>query len=81
MKVISTFTPPSSVVASLRCSLAPSAQHLVVAKSDRIDVFSQQATGLHLECTVPIWGRIVALSAIRLHVRLYLPNKFDEASS
>lgn len=66
MKVVATFHPSSSVVSSLKCHLTPdtSLEHLVVAKINRIDVFSTRPEGLKHECGVDVWGRISALKAI-----------------
>ncbi|OSX59780.1 hypothetical protein POSPLADRAFT_1048255 [Postia placenta MAD-698-R-SB12] len=66
MRVVTTFHPPSSVVRSLKCSLAEEQEHLVVAKANRLEVFSLRPEGLRRECSLEIWGRIVSLAAIPL---------------
>lgn len=71
MKIISTFHQPSSVVASLKCSLAADPielGHLVVAKTSRVEVSSIQPEGLRHECSLEIWGRVVAMRAVASHV-------------
>lgn len=71
MRVVGTFHPSSSVSRSLKCSLTPDTalEHLVVAKTDRIEVYSLQPSGLKLECTTDMWGRIVGLQAVPARVR------------
>ncbi|KAI0826862.1 CPSF A subunit region-domain-containing protein [Trametes gibbosa] len=66
MRVVGTFHPSSSVTHSLKCSLTPDSalEHLVVAKTDRIDVFSLQPDGLKLECSADMWGRIAGVRVI-----------------
>ncbi|KAI0917003.1 hypothetical protein AcV5_007593 [Taiwanofungus camphoratus] len=66
MRVVATFHPSSSVVSSVKCNLTANRnlEHLVVAKVNRLEVFSLQAEGLRQECGVDIWGRIIALRAI-----------------
>ncbi|KAI0372253.1 hypothetical protein BV20DRAFT_991870 [Pilatotrama ljubarskyi] len=66
MRVVGTFHPSSSVSRSLKCCLAPDTalEHLAVAKTDRLEVYSLQPDGLKLECTADMWGRIVGLQAI-----------------
>lgn len=69
MKVVSTFHAPSSVAASVKCSLTPDAEHLVVAKTNRLEVFSLQPEGLKLECTHEFWGRVISVKAFPKDVR------------
>ncbi|THH20561.1 hypothetical protein EW146_g835 [Bondarzewia mesenterica] len=66
MKVVTTFYPSSSVVHSLKCHLTSdrSTEHLVVAKINRLDVFSAQPEGLKHECSVDIWGRVASIKAV-----------------
>ncbi|RPD77741.1 hypothetical protein L226DRAFT_544225 [Lentinus tigrinus ALCF2SS1-7] len=64
MRVVSTFHPSSSVSRSLKCRLTPDAEHLVVAKTDKLEVHSLQPDGLRRECVVDMWGRVVGLQAI-----------------
>lgn len=66
MRVVATFHPPSGVEHSVKCSLTNDAdlEHLVIAKSNRLDVYSVQPNGLKHECDLDIWGHIVSLRAI-----------------
>ncbi|KAH9841501.1 mono-functional DNA-alkylating methyl methanesulfonate N-term-domain-containing protein [Rhodofomes roseus] len=64
MRVVATFHQPSSVVSSARCSLTADQEFLVVGKTNRIEVFSLQADGLRKECSLEIWGRVVAVKAL-----------------
>ncbi|TCD64528.1 hypothetical protein EIP91_003995 [Steccherinum ochraceum] len=66
MKLVTTFHPPSSVADSVKCVLSPDSEfgHLVVAKTNRIEVFSLTRDGLRQECDVEIWGRVLAVRAI-----------------
>ncbi|KAI8986077.1 CPSF A subunit region-domain-containing protein [Trametes punicea] len=71
MRVVGTFHPSSSVSRSLKCRLTPdpALEHLVVAKTDRLEVYSLQQNGLKLECTADMWGRVVGLQAISAGAR------------
>ncbi|KAI9465477.1 CPSF A subunit region-domain-containing protein [Lactarius psammicola] len=66
MRIVSTFHPPSSVTDAVKCRLTSdySLIHLVVAKSNRLDIYSVQPSGLSYECGTEIWGRIVVVKAI-----------------
>ncbi|KAI0061660.1 hypothetical protein BV25DRAFT_1857049 [Artomyces pyxidatus] len=66
MKVVSTFHPPSSVTGSVRCHLTSDGNldHLVVVKTNRVDVYSAQPDGLRHECGTEIWGRISTVRAV-----------------
>ncbi|OSD07132.1 hypothetical protein PYCCODRAFT_1449240 [Trametes coccinea BRFM310] len=66
MRVVGTFHPSSSVSRSLKCRLSsdPALEHLVVAKTDKLEVYSLQPHGLQLECTTDMWGRIVGIQAV-----------------
>ncbi|TFK48656.1 hypothetical protein OE88DRAFT_1663726 [Heliocybe sulcata] len=64
MRVVATFHAPSSVVASVKCKLSPEAEHLVVAKPDRIEVHSLNEDGLRHECTLEIWGRVLSVKEL-----------------
>ncbi|KAF5360619.1 hypothetical protein D9756_004828 [Leucocoprinus leucothites] len=65
MKIVTTFHQPSSVLASLKCRLsARDIEHLVVAKLNRIEVYSLQPTGVRLECSREIYGKVTAVKAI-----------------
>lgn len=70
MRVVGTFHPSSSVTHSLKCSLTPDStlEHLVVAKTDRLEVYSLQPDGLKLECSADMWGRIVGVRAVPARV-------------
>jgi DNA damage-binding protein 1 len=70
MKVVTTFHPPSAVVSSLKCKLSADLdiEHLVVAKLDRLDVFSCRPDGLRHECGLEMWGRILSVKAIPVKV-------------
>jgi DNA damage-binding protein 1 len=77
MKVVTTFSPSSSVLSSIKCKLVASSdlEFLAVGKLDRLDVYSLQPEGLKHECGLEIWGRIVTIKAIpvavsAIHIRL-----------
>jgi len=70
MKIVATFHQPSSVLASVKCRLSISnVEHLVVAKLNRIEVFSLQPTGVKFECSLEIFGKVTAVKAIPIPVR------------
>jgi len=70
MKVVSTFHPSSSVLSSVKCRLSTrDLEHLVVAKLNRIDVYSLRAHGLQHECGLEVWGKICSLKALKVSVR------------
>ena len=73
MKLVTTFHPTSSVIGSLRCRLVPDSEteYLVIAKPDRVEVFSTNANGLQPECELEIMGRILALKGVPMPVRSY----------
>ncbi|KAF9496184.1 hypothetical protein BDN71DRAFT_1415949 [Pleurotus eryngii] len=65
MKLVTTFHQSSSILCSVKCRLASrDLEHLVVGKADRLEVYSIGPQGLNLECTLQIWGRVLALQAI-----------------
>jgi DNA damage-binding protein 1 len=68
MKVVATFSPPSSVKCSLKCRLANDVEHLVVAKLSRLDIYSLQPEGLAQECGLELWGNVVSIKAIPIPV-------------
>jgi DNA damage-binding protein 1 len=70
MRVVSTFHPPSSVTDAIKCRLTSDHAliHLVVTKSDRLDIYSVQPSGLRYECGAEIWGRVVTVRAIPAQV-------------
>jgi len=78
MKVVTTFSPSSSVLSSTRCKLNANSdlEFLVVGKLDRLEVYSLQLGGLKLECGLGIWGRIVAVKALPVDVRSSLATLF-----
>ncbi|PCH40170.1 hypothetical protein WOLCODRAFT_67201 [Wolfiporia cocos MD-104 SS10] len=67
MKVVTTFHPPSSVVRSIKCSLSLGQEHLVIAKINKLEVYSLQPADLHHQCSLEIWGRITSLRALPLN--------------
>lgn len=69
MKIISTFHPSSSVISSVKCQLGSrDLEHLVVAKINRLDVYSLRPHGLQRECGVNIWGKTCSVKSIRISV-------------
>jgi DNA damage-binding protein 1 len=76
MKVVTTFSPTSSVLSSVRCKLIANLdlEFLVVGKLDRLDVYSLQPEGLKLECGLGIWGRIVTIKALPVDVSSGFPS-------
>ena len=70
MKVVNTFHQPSSVVSSSKCNLSPNCElgHLVVARTNRIEVSSIHAEGLRHECSLDIWGRVISVRAVAGYV-------------
>lgn len=71
MKVVTTFHQPSSVTSSLKCCLSAQNElgHLVVAKSNRIEVSAITAEGLGDECSLEMWGRVLSMKAVPAKVR------------
>ncbi|EMD31691.1 hypothetical protein CERSUDRAFT_109269 [Gelatoporia subvermispora B] len=65
MRIVSTFHPPSSASSSVRCRLTSSpTECLVIAKTNRLEVYSIQPEGLRAESTFDIWGRVLSLRTI-----------------
>ncbi|KAF9236524.1 CPSF A subunit region-domain-containing protein [Melanogaster broomeanus] len=66
MKLVATFHPPSSVLDSLKCTLADElgSEFLIVAKLNRVDIYSVQPEGLSHEQGIEIWGRIRAVKSV-----------------
>ncbi|KAG5648442.1 hypothetical protein DXG03_005016 [Asterophora parasitica] len=65
MKIVTTFHQPSSVLASVKCQLASrDLEHLVVAKTNRIEVYSLRPHGLQHECGIDVWGSVVTVKSI-----------------
>lgn len=70
MKIVTTFHQPSSVLASLKCRLSSkNIEHLVVAKLNRIQVYSIRPTGVQQECFLEIHGKVATVKAIPIPVR------------
>lgn len=71
MKIVTTFHQPSAVLSSVKCQLSSrNLEHLVVAKLNRIDVYSLQPHGLQHECDLEIWGKILVVRAVPISVGL-----------
>lgn len=70
MKIVATYHAPSSVLDSIKCTLADNAdsQYLIVAKLNRVDFYSIHPQGLHHENGVDIWGRVRAVRQVPLRV-------------
>lgn len=66
MKVVTTLHPPSAVISSVRCKLASNNElgHLVVAKTNRLEVSSIHPEGLRQECGLEIWGRVLSVCVV-----------------
>ena len=77
MKVITTYHPSSSVQYSVKATLTadPELEFLVVGKLDKLQVYSIQPEGLKLECTLELWGRVMAITAIPRDVSLILHDE------
>ena len=71
MKVVTTLHQPSAVLSSLKCNLSTKSElgHLVVAKTNRIEVSSLQVEGLRPECSLEIWGRVLSIRSVPAEVR------------
>ncbi|KAF9053599.1 hypothetical protein BDZ89DRAFT_1056185 [Hymenopellis radicata] len=64
-RVVSTFHASSAVVSSCKCRLTDAnTEHLVVAHPDNIQVYSVRDSGLVLECTTRIWGRVLSVKPV-----------------
>jgi DNA damage-binding protein 1 len=73
MRIVTTFHQPSSVLASVRCRLsARDADHLVVAKLNRVEVYSLRSAGTSLECSLEVYGKVAAVKAIPISVKIHL---------
>jgi DNA damage-binding protein 1 len=74
MKVVSTLHQPSAVLSSLSCKLSADSEfgHLLVARTNRIEVSSIHPEGLKLECSLEIWGRILAIRAVPAQASLFV---------
>lgn len=70
MKIICSFHPSSSVLGSVKCRLGSGdLEYLVVAKLDRLEVFSLRSHGLQKECVLPVLGKICSVKTIPISVR------------
>ncbi|KAJ3744599.1 CPSF A subunit region-domain-containing protein [Lentinula detonsa] len=73
-RILTTFHSSSSVISSVKCSLSSASssstdvedqyQHLVIAKLNSIQVYSIRETGLELECSVEIRGKVRAIKRV-----------------
>jgi len=72
MKVVTTFHPSSSVLASCKWQLLDDArsEFLVVAKLNQLDFYSLQPEGLKYEDGLEIRGRVRAVRVVPIKVRL-----------
>ncbi|EIW81285.1 hypothetical protein CONPUDRAFT_56293 [Coniophora puteana RWD-64-598 SS2] len=66
MKVVTTFHPSSSVLASCKWQLLDDArsEFLVIAKLNQLDIYSLQPEGLKYEDGLEIWGRVRAVRVV-----------------
>ncbi|KAG6854676.1 hypothetical protein C0991_003324 [Blastosporella zonata] len=68
MKIVTTFHQSSSVLASVKCQLSSrDVEHLVVAKSNRIDVYSLKPHGLEYKCGLELRGIVTSLKSVPIH--------------
>ena len=71
MKVVTTLHQPSSVLSSLKCRLGSrDTENLVIAKLNKLIVYSIQPHDLQRECSVDIWGKVLTIKAIPIPVRV-----------
>ncbi|KAF9069809.1 CPSF A subunit region-domain-containing protein [Rhodocollybia butyracea] len=64
-RIVSTFHQSSSVISSVKCSLSSAGlEHLVVAKLNGLQVFSIRESGLQLECSLEVQGKVRLVRAI-----------------
>lgn len=60
MRVVSTFHRPSTVLASFHCRLSNvEISHLVVAKTNQIEVHAWTGDGVEWRTSLEVWGYIV----------------------
>lgn len=65
MRVVSTFSAPSSVQRSVKGKLDTSEfDYLVVSYSSKLEVFALQPEGARLQCSLEIWGVISSLAVV-----------------
>jgi DNA damage-binding protein 1 len=78
MKIVTTFHQPSSILSSIKCQLSSrELEHLVIAKINRIDVYSLQPHGLQHECGTEIWGKVASVKAVPILVYLFVYGMQD----
>ncbi|PBK75055.1 hypothetical protein ARMSODRAFT_929129 [Armillaria solidipes] len=63
-RIVSTFHQPSAAVSSCKCRLSSTAEHLVVAKLNAIEVHTVESTGLKHACTLQIWGKVLSVKEV-----------------
>lgn len=69
MKVVSTFHHPSAVTCSAKCKFVPdNREYLVIGKTNRLELYSLQPKGIHLESTLDVWGHVVAVRPVEFSV-------------
>ena len=69
MHVISTYLQPTAVTHATTARLTGgSVQYLVIAKINRVEVFSLEPEGLKQVAAYELWGRVVALDEIVVDV-------------
>ncbi len=68
-RIVSTFHQPSAVVSSCKCRLSSTAEHLVVAKLNAIEVHTIESTGLKHACALQIWGKVLSVKEVPITVR------------
>ena len=80
MKVVSTFHHPSAVSCSAKCKFVPdNRDYLVVGKPNRLELYSLQPRGLHLESTLDVWGHVVTIRPVVFSVSP-IRDVFDKKS-
>ncbi|KAJ3896557.1 CPSF A subunit region-domain-containing protein [Lentinula edodes] len=64
-RIASTFHPSSSVISSVKCSLASrELEHLVIAKLNNLTVYSILESKLQLECNLDVRGKVRLVRAV-----------------
>ena len=71
MRVVSTFSPSSSILHSVKCRLDGSGvEYLVISKPSKLEVFALQPEGVELQCELQIWGMVSSLKAVHHDVSI-----------
>ena len=71
MKVVTTFHQPSSILSSIKCRLSTrDTENLIVAKLNKVIVYSIQPHGLRKECSADVWGKVLTIKVIPIPVRV-----------